>query len=229
MAGSGSEFDSYFDKRASRFAAFYRSEPVAWLLGRGPLFERLNRTVAIIDALGAKRVLDVGCGSGPLFAPLADRGIRVMGIDPAPAMIELASREAERHHGLVQVRKLGWEALHDVNRYDVAVALGVFDYVERPDLLIRKMARAAPHVVGSFPSPGLRLGLRKLRYGARGVRVHGYRREDLVDLARSNGLGVVELIPLGRAGHLALFGRSPVPARPEGKGTKTSSLPPDRG
>ncbi len=43
-------------------------------------------------ATGAKRVLDVGCGSGPLFAPLASKGIHVTGIDPAEAMVELAAR-----------------------------------------------------------------------------------------------------------------------------------------
>ena len=66
------EFDGYFDKRASRFAAFYRSEPVARLLGRGPLFDRLTGAVKLVDTLGSRRVLDVGCGSGPLFAPLTE-------------------------------------------------------------------------------------------------------------------------------------------------------------
>jgi hypothetical protein len=45
---SPAEFDTYFDERASRFAAFYRSEPVARLLGRGPLFDRLRGSVDIV-------------------------------------------------------------------------------------------------------------------------------------------------------------------------------------
>jgi hypothetical protein len=30
------EFDGYFHERASRFAAFYRSEALSRLIGRGP-------------------------------------------------------------------------------------------------------------------------------------------------------------------------------------------------
>ena len=167
------EFDSYFHDRASRFAAFYRSEPVARLLGRGPLFDRLRGAVDIVVTAGARRVLDVGCGSGPLFSPLADAGVHVVGIDPAAAMVALARRTAEAHPGLVEVQERGWETIEEVDAYDAAVALGVFDYVDDPGDLLTRLGRAAPHVVGSFPTPGLRTELRRVRYGARGVHVHG--------------------------------------------------------
>jgi len=201
------EFGTYFHRRAARFSAFYRSEPVARLLGRGPLFDRLNGSVDIVAAAGARRVLDVGCGSGPLFGPLADRGVHVTGIDPAPAMVALARAEADRHPGLVTVEARGWESIEEVDAYDAGAALGVFDYVDDAAALLRRMGRAAPLVVASFPAPGLRLELRKVRYGARGVHVHGYRPEDLHRLAGACGLAVVELRPLGRAGVLAHFAR----------------------
>ena len=204
---SPAEFDAYFHERASRFSAFYRSERLARLLGRGPLFDRLRLTVDIVVALGTSRVLDVGCGSGPLFAPLAARGVAVIGIDPAPAMVALARREAGKFPGLVVVEERGWENLDDDDAYGAAVALGVFDYVDEPVELLRRMGRAAPHVIASFPAPGLRLWLRRLRYGARGVHVHGRTPEDLACLAAAGGLTVAELIPLGRAGHLAHFAR----------------------
>ena len=91
---STGEFQTYFHVRANRFAAFYSSEPVARVLGRGPLFDRLRFAVTTSVGLGTKRVLDVGCGSGPLFAPLATKGIHVTGIDPAEAMIALAAQQA---------------------------------------------------------------------------------------------------------------------------------------
>jgi SAM-dependent methyltransferase len=201
------EFETYFHERASRFAAFYRSEPVARLLGRGPLFDRLRGGVDIVAALGARSVLDVGCGSGPLFAPLAERGVHVTGIDPAPAMVALARREADRHPGLVTVQARGWETIEEHDAYDAALALGVFDYVDDSAQLLGQMGRAAPHVVASFPAPGLRLRLRQVRYGARGVHVHGYRPGDLADLATASDLVVEELRPLGHAGYLAHFAR----------------------
>jgi SAM-dependent methyltransferase len=201
------EFDGYFDKRASRFAAFYRSEPVARALGRGPLFDRLSKTVQLVDTLGFRRVLDVGCGSGPLFAPLAGLGVQVTGIDPAPAMVALAQREAAAHSGQVNVEQRGWEDIEEVDAYDAAVALGVFDYVDEPGELLRRMGRASTHVIGSFPAPGLRVELRKVRYGARGVHVHGYRRADLDNLAASCGLELAQVDPLGHAGFLVMFSR----------------------
>jgi SAM-dependent methyltransferase len=209
---SESDFETYFQRRAKRFAAFYSSEPVARMLGRGPMFDRLQLAVDTIVALSATRVLDVGCGSGPLFAPLATKGIHVTGIDPADAMVALAREQAAVFPGLIEVRQSGWEQIADVAAYDVAVALGVFDYVDSPDRLLHVMGTASGHVIGSFPAPGVRLGLRKIRYGARGVGVHGYRATDFKRLAAASGLEVVERHPLGRAGFVVHFQHPSEPA-----------------
>ena len=48
---------------------------------------------AILDLAGdvaGRRILDAGCGSGPLFAALRDRGALVTGIDSSTTMLELA-------------------------------------------------------------------------------------------------------------------------------------------
>src|SRR5262245_25361253 len=200
-------FDEYFDRRSGRFASFYRSRTVARLLGRGALFERLDYAVAKTIELDAHRVVDIGCGSGPLFRPLADRGIRVTGIEPADGMVELAQREAAACNGLVDVVPIGWEQLaswHTGEPFDVAVALGVFDYVPDGGALLTTLAKVARYAVASFPRPGLRTNLRKARYGARGVPVHGRSRDDITALARAGGMEVVELAPLGRAGYILL-------------------------
>lgn len=50
---------------------------------------------AILDLAGdlrGRRVLDAGCGSGPLFASLRDRGATVTGIDSSSKMLDLARR-----------------------------------------------------------------------------------------------------------------------------------------
>jgi SAM-dependent methyltransferase len=205
---SQARFDTYFHRRAARFSSFYRSEPVARLLGRGALFDRLNFAVETVTKVGAGRVLDVGCGSGPLFEPLADRGIHVVGIDPAEAMVALAKSKAASHPDLLTVEQRGWEQIDEVDAYDVAVALGVYDYVTDAAALLERMSRAATHVVASFPAPGLRLRLRQIRYGARGVRVHGYRPADLDTLAANCTLEIAERRPLGRAGFAVLFSRT---------------------
>ena len=135
-------FDGYFHDRASRFAAFYRSEPWPASSGGDRSSTVCGGSVDIVGALGARRVLDVGCGSGPLFAPARRRsGVHVTGIDPAPAMVASPGRGGG-HPGLVTVQERGWEAIDEVDAYDVAVALGVFDYVDEPSELLRRMGRA---------------------------------------------------------------------------------------
>lgn len=202
------DFETYFHERAGRFSAFYRSESVARLLGRGPMYDRLEEAVYTAQALGATRVLDVGCGSGPLFAPLASKGIHVTGFDPADNMVAMARHQAARFDGLVEVRQHGWEDLEDVDRYDLAIALGVFDYVDDAVGLLGRMGKAARHALASFPAPGLRTELRKMRYGTRGVVVHPYRAADFAGLAERAGMVEAGRFPLGKAGFVVHFRRA---------------------
>ncbi|HZX56866.1 MAG TPA: class I SAM-dependent methyltransferase [Ilumatobacteraceae bacterium] len=48
----------------------------------------------LVDEMGARSVLDVGCGTGELACRLARRGIAVTGVDPALASVEIARSKA---------------------------------------------------------------------------------------------------------------------------------------
>ena len=50
----------------------------------------LDHYDAIIDQLGARTVLDIGCGTGTLASRLAARGLTVTGVDPAQASLDIA-------------------------------------------------------------------------------------------------------------------------------------------
>jgi SAM-dependent methyltransferase len=60
----------------------------------------LDVYVAVADELGARRVLDLGCGTGTFALLLADRGIAVTGVDPAGGSLGVARAKlgAERVH-----------------------------------------------------------------------------------------------------------------------------------
>jgi hypothetical protein len=127
-------------------------------------------------------------------------------------MVALARVQAAAFPELVAVRQQSWEQVEDKDSHDLAVALGVFDYVDQPVELLRRMGSAARWAVASFPSPGLRLQLRRVRYGMRGVRVHGYTTDRLSQLGREAGMELADLKRLGRAGHLACYSR-PIPSQ----------------
>lgn len=62
-----------------------------------PLYDRfdddrsdLDVYLAIADELGARSVLDVGCGTGTFALLLAEQGRAVVGLDPAQASLEVA-------------------------------------------------------------------------------------------------------------------------------------------
>ena len=50
----------------------------------------LDHYLAMAAEFGARTVLDVGCGTGTFACLLADRGIEVVGVDPAAASLDLA-------------------------------------------------------------------------------------------------------------------------------------------
>lgn len=49
-------------------------------------------TLALAGEVAGRRILDAGCGSGPLFAELRSRGAVVSGVDKSAGMLELARR-----------------------------------------------------------------------------------------------------------------------------------------
>src|ERR1700739_4604998 len=54
-------------------------------------------TLALAGDVAGRRILDAGCGSGPLFAALRDRGAIVTGVDSSAGMLERAPQRPGGH------------------------------------------------------------------------------------------------------------------------------------
>ena len=87
---------------------------------------------AILDLAGevaGRRVLDVGCGAGPLFGSLRDRGAIVTGIEPSAKMLELARRRLG-DTAILQQADLNDPLPFPDNAFDDAIACLVLHYLE---------------------------------------------------------------------------------------------------
>jgi ubiquinone/menaquinone biosynthesis C-methylase UbiE len=85
--------------------------------------------LALAGDVAGRRILDAGCGSGPLFAALRDRGAIVTGIDKSAGMLEQARRRLGDDADL-QVAELGSPLPFPDDTFDDVTASLVLHYLE---------------------------------------------------------------------------------------------------
>lgn len=87
---------------------------------------------AILDLAGdvaGRRILDVGCGAGPLLASLRERGAIVTGVDPSAKMLELAGRRLGEGAALYQAGLGGDPLPFDDGAFDDVIVCLVLHYL----------------------------------------------------------------------------------------------------
>ncbi|MDX3102437.1 class I SAM-dependent methyltransferase [Nonomuraea angiospora] len=102
-----------------------------------------------------RRILDAGCGSGPLFAALRDRGAIVTGIDASAGMLELARRRLGADADL-RVADLGSPLPFPDGAFDDVIASLVLHYLEDwgPTLAeLRRVLRPGGRLLVSVDHP----------------------------------------------------------------------------
>jgi SAM-dependent methyltransferase len=85
--------------------------------------------LALAGDVAGRRILDAGCGSGPLFAALRDRGAIVTGFDKSAGMLEVARRRLGDGADL-QVADLGSPLPFPDGAFDDVIASLVLHYLE---------------------------------------------------------------------------------------------------
>ena len=149
--------ESYATTRARLEEYFDRTAATTWerLTSDAPV-SRIRQTVRegrdtmraamlarLPDDLTGARVLDAGCGAGPMSVALAERGAEVVGVDISPALLDVA-RKRTPEALLPRISFVAGDMLDEAH--------GRFDYVMAMDSLIhyaasdigRALARLAP-------------------------------------------------------------------------------------
>jgi 2-polyprenyl-6-hydroxyphenyl methylase/3-demethylubiquinone-9 3-methyltransferase len=109
-------------------------------------------------AVGAQSAIDLGCGSGVFTFYLADKGLRVVGIDAADRMIELC-REEGRKRALQTVQFIKSELPKlpnvELEKADLIISSSVLEYVgnlHETFSVIRNLLASNGTLIVSFPN-----------------------------------------------------------------------------
>jgi 2-polyprenyl-6-hydroxyphenyl methylase/3-demethylubiquinone-9 3-methyltransferase len=106
---------------------------------------RLAHIERLVGGLGAKRVLDVGCGGGILAEAMAARGAAVTGIDLAEKPIKVAMLHGMENASRVEYRLVAAETLatEAPESFDVVTCMEMLEHVPEPASTVAACARLA--------------------------------------------------------------------------------------
>ncbi len=200
----------FFDRFADTFDTFYdgrRSPLMQWIdrRYRHDMFERYALTFERLGDLTGQRGLDIGCGSGPYIVEAVRRGAsHVVGLDPAPGMLELAQKRLEQMGPSDRGEFVTgyFPETIPAGPFDFAIVMGVLDYVAEPVQFFKALrgiltGRAAV----SFPSKHwFRSPIRKFRYRLRNCPVYFYDERMIRSIGQQAGFGTVDVIKIDGAG-----------------------------
>lgn len=195
----------HFRKKAFSFDHLYDEEHALQRALRPGLFNRREFALEVAREYEAPRVLDVGGGSARIGEPFLDQGASsYVDVDLSDSMLDLARARLERFGDKVTLIQGDFLSAEIPGPFDVALALGYFDYIADAPAHVRRISELlAPggSVVASFPRWTWTKGpVRKLRYEViNNCPIFDYTRDGLAELFA--GYSKLDLRP-GKSGFL---------------------------
>jgi 2-polyprenyl-3-methyl-5-hydroxy-6-metoxy-1,4-benzoquinol methylase len=198
---------SFFDAYAKDFNAIYGNENtlvngVVNKLFRKSMMLRYEKSLAGCQPIQGKTVIDIGCGPGHYAVALAAQGAsRVLGVDFAPGMVEIARKRAESA-GVTDRCTFTLGDFLDVSgdeKFDYAIVMGFMDYIEDAGALMRKVLGVCRgKAFFSFPADGGPLAWqRRLRYRSR-CALYMYTEPQIRSLVSALGVKSSSIEPISR-------------------------------
>src|SRR5690242_13265360 len=133
------------------------AKPVDWSLGHyehtaAHLLPAARVLVERASPTAGEYVVDIGCGTGTAALLAAERGARVIGVDPAPRLLEVARAQANER-SLDATFELGEAADLPVPDGEIDLAMSAFGLIFAPD------PRAAAAELARVTTPASRIVL----------------------------------------------------------------------
>jgi 2-polyprenyl-3-methyl-5-hydroxy-6-metoxy-1,4-benzoquinol methylase len=221
------QLERRFDREAARFDAIYSGQAGIFArmwdgISRRNVHWRFQFALDVVQPIEGRHVLDVGCGSGRFSVALAKAGAaKVVGLDLSRNMLEIAGRLAEGQGVQDRCDFIQTDALTFTTdrAFDVALAIGFFDYLREPLPMLRHIAKLTTGtIVASFPARwSFRAPARKLWRYWQGCHVEYYSRGDIERLCVDAGCRPRTIVRHGPI--YMLVAESPATIRSEGTTT----------
>lgn len=194
------EVQVYFEEKAKAFDDIYENRgsfitKLANAIFRGGMKERFNVTMNACGS-GNKKVLDIGCGAGRFAIPLARKGMKVTGLDYSKEMIRMANNYLKNYELRIgkklPINYICGDFLKDFQskeKFDITIAMGVFDYLKEPLPFIKKMKKITRGItISSFPKKYTpQMPIRKIWLLTKNCPVYFYTVNDIKKLYQQAG------------------------------------------
>lgn len=201
---------TFFHDYATGFDAIYGHTQKRGAIGkwidknlRKTMFLRFEETLKNTAKPEIQSVFDIGCGPGRYLVELVKQGKKVVALDMAKGMLDIAASlvpEAVKA-GSVTFIESDYMSYNAPSKCDAAVLMGFFDYIQEPIPLVEKLKREiGKEIYGSFPkSGGLLAWQRQIRYKMKNCPLYLYSLNDVKKIMNAAGLdGKYEIKDFGR-------------------------------
>ena len=187
----------YWSKTNKWFLNSYKNSWVEELI-HGPVKLREQFAVSSAKLINSRTILDLGCGPCRVLSRALNEtnAENAIGLDFSKSMLEESRKHLESLNlsAKVLLKEADLIKMRNYPKADIAFALGLFDYIEEPKIILKKAHQSSNYLVASWPAPNFRNFLRKFRYSCP---IYTYSKTDIIDLFNQIDINSIDFISAG--------------------------------
>ena len=187
----------YWSKTNKWFINSYKNSWVEELI-HGPVKLREQFAVSSAKLINSRTILDLGCGPCRVLSRALNEtnAENAIGLDFSKSMLQESRKHLESLNlsSKVLLKEADLIKMRNYPKADIAFALGLFDYIEEPKVILKKAHQSSNYLVASWPAPNYRNFLRKFRYSCP---IYTYSKNDILDLFNQIDINSIDFISAG--------------------------------